>query len=198
VPTESGGTFLARIEPILAELDEAEHSVREEDDLRGLFRMSTPISFGIRDVIPRLAPFAALHPKLHIQLQLGHSYALWTYLTQPFLYQYPGFLVTEIEPWEEEIEVWRRLRVRFPDSVASHTKEQVSHFRPDGLVRRHDYAVDVLGGAKGAHYVDDSHEHSGIMVPHRRRVYPLGADNHKILEPVLITIDIACLDFWPA
>lgn len=71
VPTEAGGEFLARIEPILAALDEAEHSVREGGELRGLLRMSMPTSFGIRDVIPRLAPFADRHPQLHIQLQLG-------------------------------------------------------------------------------------------------------------------------------
>jgi hypothetical protein len=126
------------------------------------------------------------------------GYALWTYLTQPFLYRYPGFLATEIEPWEEDGEVWRRLKVRFPDSIASHTREQVSYFGPDGLLRRHDYAVDVLGGATGAHYIGDYRDRGGIMVPHRRRVYPLGADNHKIPEPVLIAIDIARLDFRPA
>src|ERR1700733_3245176 len=71
VPTEAGGEFLARIEPILAALDEAEHSVREGGELRGLLRISTPSSFGIRDVIPRLANFAQRHPNLHIQLQLG-------------------------------------------------------------------------------------------------------------------------------
>ena len=71
VPTEAGGEFLARIEPILAALDDAEHSVREGGDLRGLLRMTTPTSFGIRDVIPRLASFAERHPNLHIQLQLG-------------------------------------------------------------------------------------------------------------------------------
>jgi DNA-binding transcriptional LysR family regulator len=70
-PTEAGGEFLARIERILAALDEAEHSVREGGDLRGLLRMSMPTSFGIRDVIPRLAPFVERHPDLHIQLQLG-------------------------------------------------------------------------------------------------------------------------------
>jgi DNA-binding transcriptional LysR family regulator len=70
-PTEAGGEFLARIEPILAALDEAEHSVREGGELRGLLRMSMPTSFGIRDVIPRLASFAQRHPNLHIQLQLG-------------------------------------------------------------------------------------------------------------------------------
>lgn len=71
VPTEAGGDFLARIEPILAALDEAEHSVRDGGELRGLLRMSMPTSFGIRDVIPRLASFAERHPNLHIQLQLG-------------------------------------------------------------------------------------------------------------------------------
>ena len=71
VPTEAGGEFLARIEPILAALDEAEHSDREGGELRGLLRMSMPTSFGIRDVIPRLASFAQRHPNLHIQLQLG-------------------------------------------------------------------------------------------------------------------------------
>jgi DNA-binding transcriptional LysR family regulator len=71
VPTEAGGEFLARIEPILAALDEAEHSVREGGELRGLLRMSSPTSFGIRDIIPRLASFAERHPNLHIQLQLG-------------------------------------------------------------------------------------------------------------------------------
>jgi DNA-binding transcriptional LysR family regulator len=71
VPTEAGEEFLARVEPILAALDEAEHSVREGGELRGPLRMSMPTSFGIRDVIPRLASFAERHPDLHIQLQLG-------------------------------------------------------------------------------------------------------------------------------
>ena len=67
VPTEVGAEFLTRLEPILAALDEAEHSVREGGELRGLLRMSMPTSFGIRDVIPRLSAFAARHPNLHVQ-----------------------------------------------------------------------------------------------------------------------------------
>jgi DNA-binding transcriptional LysR family regulator len=70
VPTEAGAEFLARMEPILAALDEAEHSVREGGDLRGLLRMSMPTSFGIRDAIPRLAAFSARHPNLHLQVLL--------------------------------------------------------------------------------------------------------------------------------
>jgi hypothetical protein len=37
--------------------------------------------------------------------------------------------------------------------------------------------------------------HGGILMPHRRRVYPLGADNWKIPDPMLIAIDIGRLSF---
>jgi DNA-binding transcriptional LysR family regulator len=73
VPTEAGAEFLARIETILGALDEAEHSVRGGGDLRGLVRLSTPTSFGIRTVIPHLAAFTAKHPDLHIHFLLEDS-----------------------------------------------------------------------------------------------------------------------------
>src|ERR1700732_4898397 len=52
---------------ILAALDEAEHSVREGGELRGLLRMSMPTSVAIGEVIPRLSTFTARDP--HLQLQ---------------------------------------------------------------------------------------------------------------------------------
>ena len=70
VPTEAGAAFLARVEPLLAGLDDAAQAVREGGDLRGLLRISMPTSFGIRDVIPLLADFAARHPQLRIDLVL--------------------------------------------------------------------------------------------------------------------------------
>jgi DNA-binding transcriptional LysR family regulator len=70
VPTEAGNEFLSRMESILAALDEAEHSVRGDGDLRGLLRMSMPTSFGLHTVIPRLSAFTAKHPALHIYLHL--------------------------------------------------------------------------------------------------------------------------------
>jgi DNA-binding transcriptional LysR family regulator len=70
VPTEAGAEFLARIEAILGALDEAEHSVRGGEDLRGLVRISTTTSFALRTVIPRIAGFTAKHPDLHIHVLL--------------------------------------------------------------------------------------------------------------------------------
>jgi hypothetical protein len=123
------------------------------------------------------------------------GYALWTYLTQPFLYAYPGFVTEEIAPWEENGETWRRLKVIFPDNVASHSREQITYFGADGLMRRHDYAVDVLGGATGAHYIHDYQQVGGLMVAHRRRVYPRGADNQRVPQPALVSIDISHIGF---
>jgi len=45
----------------------------------------------------------------------------------------------------------------------------------------------VLGGATGAHYIHDYQEVGGLMVPYRRRVYPRGADNRLVPEPVLVS-----------
>jgi hypothetical protein len=130
------------------------------------------------------SPWDALH--------LGYfsSYALWTYLTLPFLCTYPGFVIEEIAPWGEAGEEWRRLKSKFPESVASHSREQVTYFGPDGLMRRHDYTVDVLGGATGANYSADYREFQGIKMPTTRRVYAYDAQGQKVPEPVLVSIDI--------
>ena len=104
-----------------------------------------------------------------------------------------GFVTDKIEPWEENGETQHLLRVAFPDNIASDLRDQITYFGADGLMPRHDYAVDVLGGVAGAHYIDGYHQVDGIMVPHRRRVHPRGVDNHRV--PVLASTDIAHIGF---
>jgi DNA-binding transcriptional LysR family regulator len=70
VPTEAGAEFLARIDPILAALDDAANSVREGGELRGMLRVGMPTTMGIRVVIPRLSVFTERHPQLHVQILL--------------------------------------------------------------------------------------------------------------------------------
>jgi hypothetical protein len=123
------------------------------------------------------------------------SEALWTYLTSPFLYTYPGFESEEIEPWQENGETWRRLQVTFPDYIKSHTKTQVTHFGPDGLMRRHDYTVDILGGATGANYPSDYRTFQGIRMPTRRRIYAYDDAMQKVPDPLLVSLDFGKLSF---
>jgi hypothetical protein len=123
------------------------------------------------------------------------SEALWTYLTSPFLYTYPGFDSEEIAPWQENGEIWRRLKVTFPDSIKSHTKTQITHFGPDGLMRRHDYTVDILGGATGANYATDYRTFQGIRMPTKRRIYAYDDALQKIADPLLVSLDFGELSF---
>ena len=123
------------------------------------------------------------------------SYALWGYLTTPFLYTYPGFEAREIEPWHENGERWRVLQVTFPEKYAAHTRTQYSFFGEDGLLRRHLYTVDVLGGAEGANYAFDYRAFDGLMVPTRRRVLAYDRNRQKVPEPVLVSIDLKQIHF---
>jgi hypothetical protein len=125
---------------------------------------------------------------LHVGYFVGE--ALWTYLNTPFLYTQPGFVTEEISPIQVEAETWRRLNVIFPDHVKSHTREQISCFGPDGLLRRHDYRVDILGGATGLNYASEYRNVDGIVIPTRRRVYAYEGDYQKVPEPLLVKIDM--------
>lgn len=70
LPTEAGLEFLARMEPILAAIEDAENSVREAGELRGVLRVGMPSTLAIRVVIPRLSVFTERHPMLQVDLLL--------------------------------------------------------------------------------------------------------------------------------
>jgi hypothetical protein len=116
--------------------------------------------------------------------------ALWTYLTTPFLYTYDGFVTEEISPIQVDGETWRRLKVIFPEYVKSHSHEQISCFGPDGLLRRHDYTVDILGGATGLNYASDYRNVDGIVIPTKRRIYAYQGNYELVKEPLLVAIDM--------
>jgi hypothetical protein len=120
-----------------------------------------------------------------------NGYALWTYLTTPFLMAMPGFEVTEIAPWQEGSERWRGLRVRFPDAIASHSTEQDFYFGDDGLLRRHDYHVDVAGGFPAVQYVYDILEVDGLRFPTKRRAYMRGQALQALRDRVMVAIDLS-------
>ncbi|CAN7754344.1 LysR family transcriptional regulator [Rhizobium sp. LjRoot258] len=72
--TDAGATYLTRVEAILAALDEADHEARGTGELRGVLRIGTPISFGLREIIPRLPAFMKQHPALKIELRVTDRY----------------------------------------------------------------------------------------------------------------------------
>jgi hypothetical protein len=125
---------------------------------------------------------------LHVAYFQGE--ALWTYLNTPFLYTQQDFDSQEIASIVVGGETWRRLKITFPDHIKSHSREQISCFGPDGLIRRHDYTVDILGGATGLNYASEYREVGGIIFPTQRRIYAYEGDYQLVPEPLLVKIDM--------
>ena len=132
------------------------------------------------------------HAAIWSDLQLAYfaGYAMWTYLNIPFLLSRRGVESQELEAWQESGETWRRLEVRFPADIATHSTEQTLYFDGQGLLRRHDYNVEIDGTNGAAHYVYDHKEISGIVFPTKRRVFRRQPDGHHFPKPLIISIDL--------
>jgi hypothetical protein len=115
------------------------------------------------------------------------GYAVWNYLTAPFLLARPGVRTTEAGTWTERGETWRRLEVSFPPDIPTHSSKQVYYFDADLRVRRLDYTAEVFARwADAAHYCDDHHTVDGITIPTRRLVVPRDARGHSRSGPALV------------
>ncbi len=125
-------------------------------------------------------------------LHLGYfvGYGIWNYLTAPFLFTYPGVEAREIDPWDEAGQTWRRLHVRFPASIATHSPRQVFYFDADGLQRRMDYVTEILGSTLVGHYTARHRSFGGLVVPTWRRVFRRNPDGTVNLNMPSISIDI--------
>jgi len=129
-------------------------------------------------------------PWTELQLAYFAGCAMWTYLNIPFLLASPGVESTRIDPWDEDGETWERLRVRFPAEIVTHSTEQTLYVGADGLLRRHDYDVEIAGNTPGAHYISGYQEVQGIMIPTRRRIFPRQSDGRAMAEPLVVSIDL--------
>jgi len=107
------------------------------------------------------------------------GYALWGYITAPFLLLDPDVTVRELPR--------RRLRVDFPPRIPTHSRRQTFHFSPDAVLVRLDYTAEVFLGPFGRaqHRCFDHTWIDGLLVPTCRRVTPRG-----LPLPTLVSIDI--------
>ena len=121
--------------------------------------------------------------------------ANWNYFVAPFLFTRGDFITEETWPWREDGQIWRTLLVTYPDTVAAHTRQQTYYFDDTGLLRRLDYAVDILGGGPAVHYPSRYREFDGIKVPTRRRIYARDTDGFPVLDAVSVAIDVTDVTF---
>jgi hypothetical protein len=125
-----------------------------------------------------------------LQLVYFVGCAMWTYMNTPFFLARPDVESEEIEPWQEADETWRRLKVRFPSNIATHSTEQTLYFDQRGVLKRHDYGVEIAGGTQAAHYVSDLKEFLGIIFPTKHRIFPRQPDGRSAPEPLVVSIDM--------
>jgi hypothetical protein len=131
------------------------------------------------------------------ELQVAYfaSEGNWNYFVAPFLFARGDFVTEETWPWLEDGQVWRTLLVTYPDTVVAHSRQQTHYFDDAGLLRRLDYAVDILGGGPAVHYPSRYREFDGIKVPTRRRVYVRDSDGFPILDSASVAIDVSDVTF---
>lgn len=123
-----------------------------------------------------------------LQLAFFAGCAMWTYLNVPFVLASPGVEVTEVSPWNERGETWRRFDVTYPQTLEVFSRNQTVYFGEDGLLRRMDYDVEIAGNTPGAHYVSEYREFSGIMFPTKREIFPRQPDGTSFSEPLVVSI----------
>src|SRR5580692_5130680 len=130
-----------------------------------------------------------------LQLAYFAGYAMWTYMNGPFLFALPDVKTEELESWQENGEAWRRLKVTFPKRIATHSAQQTFYFDRQGLLKRHDYDVDIAGGTPAAHYVSAPTDVLGIVVPTKHRIFPRQLDGSSAPAPLVVSIDISDIEF---
>jgi len=70
--TETGEDYYRRCLQIIEDLENAEHSVNQlQDQAEGLLRISSPHLLGETHLVPAIAEFLSLHPKLDIELDFS-------------------------------------------------------------------------------------------------------------------------------
>ncbi|MBY5353594.1 hypothetical protein HFO94_08580 [Rhizobium leguminosarum] len=125
------------------------------------------------------------------QLAYFAGIAMWTYLNMPFLLAAPGVETEELGDWMEKGETWKRLKVTFPKEIATHSTVQTLYVDESGLLKRHDYDVEIAGNTPGAHYISDYTEVQGIKFPTVRRIFPRQPDGQSMAEPLVVSIDLS-------
>jgi hypothetical protein len=130
-----------------------------------------------------------------LQRAYFNGYALWTYLTSPFLLALPGLSVRELDPLEENGAEHTGFQVDFGPHFASHSTRQEFYFGPDMHLARHDYRVDVAGGFPAIQYVSELVEADGIQVPTKRRAYRCDEDGRPNLSELMVSIDLTDIHF---
>jgi len=125
------------------------------------------------------------------------GYAMWNYVTAPFMLAGNGFALREGTPLQHGDEVWRSLVATFPPDIPTHSPEQTFYFDERGWLRRLDYTAEVIySWATSSNLCYDHKRLSGILVPTRRRVV-LRMGGRPLPGPTIVWIKVEEFELIP-
>ncbi len=206
----SGGlAFLSRCQPnalkgLKVEIRPHDRSVTLGDFVRPGWRGTwTPALAAIHDdegrlVVERRDPrshFGGLVDQVFwdkLDILTFAGYALWNYLSFPFLLDSPGVELSDVTPVGEG----GRLDVRFAPEIPTHSERQSFHIDAERRLVRHDYTAEPIGRwATGANFCLASEVAGGVRFYTRRKVFPrLGPAKTVVRFPTLVWIALDDLE----
>lgn len=69
--TDEGSAFYEAAQRALAAIDEAEAAVSPHSDVQGLLRLTMPLTLAESRIIPIIADFQTLNPKIHVEMSIS-------------------------------------------------------------------------------------------------------------------------------
>jgi hypothetical protein len=143
----------------------------------------------------RKAPAQELRERLRTsiwdELDLAYysGYSIWNYIAVPFVFAEPDVTTDELEPGSGQADNWRRLRVRFPPRLMTHSSEQTFYFDRDGVLRRLDYTSEHED-TRIVQLFSGHQRFSGILIPTLSRSLPITRDGVSPAKRSLVDIEI--------
>lgn len=181
--------------------DEGKRAVFDRGDVRIETADGTPIE-SRRDARAAFTGLSGLRRNVRwdaLDATYFAGYAWWNYLAMPILLTHEGVVVTEGAALAERGERWRRLEVTVPPGIHTHSPRQTFHVDAAGLIRRHDYEAQPIGGwARAAHCCSRYEDFAGLVVATRRQVVPRGPGGHALRHPTLVALDIDQIELGTA
>jgi len=128
-----------------------------------------------------------------LQASYLKAYATWLYLIEAFVFTYPGVEIKEEEPWDEDGESWRVMRVTFPQTIDVHSTTQLYYFNAGGDLVRLDYEPDVNGGAQTAHYQPERTTVDGAVITTKHQIFVRNKDRTPDRSFMPISVDVTAI-----
>lgn len=127
----------------------------------------------------------------HLDSVYFAGYAVWNYITAPYLLCRSDVTVEESAPCRDKGQTWRSLTATFPQAFPTHNAQQVFYFDKRARLRRHDYHAEVIGPyAVASHYCTAHQKFGKAVFPTRRKVVPRTGSGKTLPFPTLVWIQV--------